>query len=156
MQRFSNKYKFSSWPNREIPNIAAGVYVIWEGEDLIYSGMSGREYEKAVSASKVKYGLITRLSSHASGRLSGDQFCVYVANRLLIPKLQSNQLTKFESGELTLDRLTKEYIHARLEYQYAIVESSAQAYSLEAQCRSGLIFGRLPKLNPLQAPIPKE
>ncbi len=121
---FSARHRFSDWPNGDIPAVAAGVYAIWESETLIYCGMSGREVEKA--GDKSRYGLVTRLHSHASGRLSGDQFCVYVANRLVIPLLRPEQLAQFASGELNLDRLTKAYVHERLEYQYAIVASSGE------------------------------
>jgi hypothetical protein len=148
MTNFSSRHKFSAWPNPDMPTVAAGVYAVWEGTSLIYCGMSGREFEKAVSAAKPKFGLITRLASHASGRLSGDQFCVYVANRLVIPSITPEQLPLFASGELNLDRLTKKYIHERLEYQFALVESSAQAYELERQCRNGSVFGAKPLLNP--------
>jgi hypothetical protein len=145
---FSRRHKFSDWPNSEVPAIVAGVYAVWDGDTLIYCGMSGREFEKAVAASKVRFGLITRLASHASGRLSGDQFCVYVANRLVIPSLQPDQLAKFASGELNLDKLTRSYIHEKLEYQFAFVQSSAAAYELEKRCREGLTFGVKPSFNP--------
>lgn len=146
MPNFSPRLRFSDWPNRTIPLVAAGVYAIWEGGTLIYCGMSGREVEKA--SDKGRYGLVTRLQSHASGRLSGDQFCVYVANRLVIPALRPEQLTQFATGELSLDRLTKAYVHERLEYQYAIVGSSAEAFGLERRCRDGGVFGVRPLLNP--------
>jgi hypothetical protein len=146
--RFSEGHKFSDWPNVTVPVLAAGVYAIWDGQALIYCGMSGRELEKAQSSQRKKYGLITRLASHASGRLSGDQFCVYVANRLVIPSLQAEQLNKFASGELTLDRLTRTYIHDRFDYQFAIVDSSKQAYELEMKARQGFVFGSKPLLNP--------
>lgn len=96
----------------------------------------------------MKFGLVTRLASHASGRLSGDQFCVYVANRLVIPSLQQEQLALFGTGELNLDGLTRKYINERLEYQFACVESSAEAYALERTCRDGSRFGVKPTLNP--------
>jgi hypothetical protein len=145
---FSQRFKFSSWPNPVVPGSAAGVYVIWDDETLIYCGMSGREFERAQSEQKKRYGLVTRLASHASGRLSGDQFCVYVANRLVIPTLQLDQLTAFATGEHTLDRLTKAYIHNRFEYQFTVVDSSRQAYDLEIKARDGSIFGVKPLLNP--------
>ncbi|NOH77984.1 hypothetical protein F0247_23560 [Vibrio crassostreae] len=43
---------------------------IWHGEQLIYCGMSGRQIEK--SNHKPKFGLITRIQSHASGDLKLD------------------------------------------------------------------------------------
>lgn len=143
---FSPRYRFSGWPNTAIPAVAAGVYAVWEGETLVYCGMSGRELEKA--SDKARYGLVTRLQSHASGRLSGDQFCVYVANRLVIPTLRPEQLAEFATGALNLDRLTKEYIHAEFEYQYAIVTTSNEAFALEKRCREGAVFGCKPLLNP--------
>lgn len=143
---FSPRHRFADWPNDDIPAVAAGVYAIWDQQTLIYCGMSGREIEKA--ADKSRYGLVTRLHSHASGRLSGDQFCVYVANRLVIPSLTPDQLPRFASGELSLDRLTKAYIHSKFDYQYVIVGASEEAYSLERRCCSGVVFGARPLLNP--------
>jgi len=147
MPLFSSRQSFSSWPNPEIPAVAAGVYVIWNRHQLVYCGMSGRELER--NSHKPKYGLVTRLASHATGRLSGDQFCVYVANRFVIPALTPGQLQLFASGELRLDALTRQYIHDNLEYQFAVCQSSGEAYELERQCRSGAIFQGKPFLNPL-------
>jgi hypothetical protein len=57
-------------------------------------------------------------------------------------------LAKFATGELTLDRLTKSYINEKLEYQFAPVHTSAEAYALEKRCREGATFGVKPLLNP--------
>jgi hypothetical protein len=127
--------------------VAAGVYAIWQADNLVYCGMSGRQIEK--NRHKERFGLITRIQCHASGRLSGDQFCVYVANRLVIPNLQSSDLPRFASGELKLDDMTKEYIHKNFEFQYAIVDSSEEAFRLENEARDGGIFGQVPLLNPI-------
>ena len=148
--QFSNRYQFADWPNRDVPLVAAGVYAIWNGDQLIYCGMSGRQIELAATQEKKKYGLVTRLNSHASGRLSGDQFCVYVANRLVIPNLKKDDLGKFATGDLTLDQLTKAYIHEFLDYQYKLVESSSEAYAVEVHARKGELFGQKPFLNPLE------
>ena len=145
--KFSKLFKFSDWPNKDIPSVAAGIYAIWNDDELFYCGMSGREIEK--NQHKKKYGLVTRLDSHAIGRLSGDQFCVYVANRLVIPTLKQSDLPLFANGQLKLDTLTKRYIHEHLEYQYVLVDSSAEAYSIETEARSGKLFGQKPMLNPI-------
>jgi hypothetical protein len=55
----------------------------------------------------------------------------------------------FASGELKLDTLTKRYIHHYLEYQYLLVDSSAEAYSIEIKARNGELFGQKPTLNPI-------
>ena len=148
-KKFTKRFKFKNWPNQNIPQVAAGVYVIWHDEELLYAGMSGREIEKAIKDGKKKYGLVTRLASHASGRLSGDQFCVYVANRIVIPELKQSQLNKFRDGTVTLDQMTKKFIRTKLEYQYLLVDRSQDAIDLEQHCRSGAIFGILPLLNPI-------
>jgi hypothetical protein len=62
--------------------------------------------------------------------------------------LKPEQLAEFGTGGINLDRPTNAFIHERLEYQYAVVESSGGAYSLERQCREGLVFGVKPLLNP--------
>ena len=111
--------------------------------------MSGRGFDPQRAEGKARYGLATRLHSHALGRLSGDQFCVYVANRLVIPMLLAKDLARFESGALTLDSLTKAYIREHLSFQFAITETGPEAYALEAECRAGKVFGMKPLLNPL-------
>jgi len=129
-----------------VPLNVAGVYAVWDGSSLIYVGMSGREIEK--NRHRAKYGLVNRLHAHASGRLSGDQFCVYVANRLVIPSIEVEILPKFASGEITLDKLTRAYIHKHFEYQFAVVNTSQAAFELEDSARTGDVFGKRPLLNP--------
>ena len=148
--RFSKRFKFKNWPNSKLPQVAAGVYVIWYGEQLIYAGMSGGDIEKAIKDGKKKYGIITRLASHANGRLSGDQFSVYVANRIVIPELKQSQQKKFKDGEITIDQMTKKFIRTSLEYQYLLVDKSQDAYDLEMHCRRGVVFGSKPLLNPAE------
>ena len=109
--------------------------------------MSGRQVEQ--HGHKTRYGLVTRLNAHWNGRLSGDQFCVYVANRLVIPDLRSDELEMFRSGEITLDMLTRHYIRERFEFQHSVVNSSANAHLLERHCREGVVFDQVPLLNPL-------
>jgi hypothetical protein len=43
------------WPNVAIPAVAAGAYVVWCGDELIYAGMSGKDIEK--NRHKRLYGL---------------------------------------------------------------------------------------------------
>lgn len=96
-----------------------------------------------------RFGLWTRIASHASGRLSGDQFCVYVANRYVVPELTTWQLPLFASGELNLDELTRRYITEHFSYSFALTAGSQEAHDLERVARRGLTFGVKPTLNPL-------
>jgi hypothetical protein len=72
-----------------------------------------------------------------------------VANRLVVPSLSSDDIPKFATGELTLDLLTKRFIHNHLDYQYVLLASSDEAYETERQARRGMVFGDKPFLNPL-------
>jgi hypothetical protein len=125
------------------------VYAIWRDPgELVYVGMSGRGLETRSTTGK-RFGLWTRIASHAKGRLSGDQFCVYVANRYVIPALMPSELPKFASGELTLDTLTRRYISEHFSYSFTLVDTSQEAHALEREGRRGLTFGMKPTLNPL-------
>ncbi len=148
MSQFSQMIRFADWSPSLVPPVAAGVYAIWDDVQLIYCGMSGRSFKPEHVSRKKRHGLVTRLHSHASGRLSGDQFCVYVANRIVIPSLDASMLKTFAAGEMTLDALTRQYIRSHLRFQYAIADSGAEAFALERRCRRGEVFGVKPLLNP--------
>jgi hypothetical protein len=147
-QKFSDRFRFADWPNPKVPTVAAGAYAVWRGGSLFYCGMSGRGIEGARAAGRTRYGLATRLTSHASGRLSGDQFCVYVANRLVIPELDPADLPRFATGEMRLDELVRRYIYDHLDYQYLVTETSREAFDIEGEARRGEVFGQKPVLNP--------
>ena len=144
---FSKKFKFKNWPKKNIPTVAAGVYVIWDEQTLLYVNTAGKDLDKAKRAGKTKFGLITRLNSHASGRASSDQFCSILANRIVIPSLTSAQMNKFKEGSLTLDQMNKKYIRTNLEYQYLVVDHFQDALDLGEHVRRGAIFGQVPYLN---------
>ena len=144
---FSKKFKFKNWPKKNFPMVAAGVYVIWDEQTLLYVNTAGKDLDKAKRAGKTKFGLITRLNSHASGRAASDQFCSILANRIVIPSLTSAQMSKFKEGSLTLDQMNKKYIRTNLEYQYLVVDHFQDALDLGEHVRRGAIFGQVPYLN---------
>ena len=72
------------------------MYSIWHHDQLIYCGMSGKDIENPDNQNKKKYGIYNRLASHTSGKLSGNQFCVYVANQLVILELNPGDLTQLQ------------------------------------------------------------
>ena len=134
---FSKKFKFKNWPKKNFPSVAAGVYVIWDDQTLLYVGTAGKDLDKAKKSGKNKFGLITRLNSHASGRTAGDQFCSLLSNRIVIPSLTKTQIIKFKEGSVTLDQITKKYIRCNLEYQYLVVDNFQDALDLQEHCKSG-------------------
>ena len=95
-----------------------------------------------------KRGLYTRLNSHASGARSGDQFCVYIADRLVLPNLTQDQIKAISERTISFDHLVREYIRANLSFRFAITHDGGAAIALESEARSGAL-GSLPFLNPL-------
>lgn len=61
-------YRFLDWPNPAVPQLAAGVYTIWQHDKLIYVGMAGRsltpEHVAAGRAGSKRGSLFSRLASH--------------------------------------------------------------------------------------------
>jgi hypothetical protein len=113
--------------------------------------MSGRGADEArVEQARTvgrPWGLVTRLASHASGRRGGDQFCVYVADFLVLPDLTSDDIAKVASRELALDDRVRRYIRDRMSFRFIQTQSGADAFRLEAEARAGAL-GEFPYLNP--------
>lgn len=145
-------YPFSDWPHESVPRIAAGVYTIWEDTSLIYVGMAGRGLTAqdiaAPDEPRKAKGLWSRLNSHASGRRSGDQFCVYVCDRFVVPRLLPDQQAEVGAGKLSLDALTRQYIHDHFSYRYVVTKDGSQGLALERQIQAGALKAGKPFLNP--------
>jgi hypothetical protein len=144
-------FHFRDWPVDEVPAVAAGVYAIWDDVRLVYVGMSGRgrsrqELANAESSGR-KVGLWTRLNSHASGRRSGDQFCVYVADRLVLPTLTAAQIDSIAAGEIRMDDLVRAIVRDHMSFRFAITTDGESASALERELREGAL-GTKPFLNP--------
>ena len=134
---------FKDWPNAEASSARAGVYTVWDTEGrLVYVGMWGRGI-----ALNAPPKLSTRLASHAAGRRSGDQFCMYVADRLVLPSLTAEQIADIGCGRLQLDALVRGYIRDRLAYRFISAEDGKQAYEVENAIKRGAL-GERPLLNP--------
>ena len=153
------EFSFKDWPVRALPDVAAGVYSIWDQDQLVYVGMSGRGATRGLLAAKQlegkRFGLYTRLASHASGRRSGDQFCVYVADQLVLPRLSADQIDAIGRRELRFDNLVKEYIHDNLEFGFVEADDGEMARESENMGRSG-VLGQKPLLNPTKRTVPTQ
>ncbi len=136
-------HRLSEWPNPSVPKVAAGVYTFWEHGRLIYVGMSGRglaaeDIAAPDEPAKAK-GLWTRPDSHASGRRNGDQFCVYVCDRFVVPHLSLQQQAQVGDGVVSLDALTRKHIHEHFEYRYVTVDNGSDALALERDVQRGAL-----------------
>lgn len=142
-------YSFADWPNADVPKFGAGVYTIWHVDGrFIYVGMSGRSITGATRPRNTPHGLYTRLHSHAGGRRSGDQFCVYVADRLVLPLLSAEQIGLIAAGRHQMDAFVRLYIHDYLRYRYCVTPDGATAYAVETAIKDGALHAGRPMLNP--------
>jgi hypothetical protein len=141
------KYPFSGkWPHPDLLPFGAGVYTIWHSDGrFIYTGMSGRG---TPVPRETPWGLHTRLKSHANGRRSGDQFCVYVADRFVLPILSQEDITAIAEGRHHMDALVRQYIHKNLFYRFVILPDGKAALALETAIKSGKWEHGKPLLNP--------
>ena len=108
---------------------------------LAYVGMAGRRADQ-------KGGLRQRLRQHASGRRSGDQFCVYVCDRFVVPTLTPEEQGQIGQGELSLDNCTRDFILKNLRFRFIEVENGDEARKLEDKIKAGALGGHKPLLNP--------
>ena len=138
-----------------IPLVAAGCYTIWDDDArFVYAGMAGRSLtaegiEAAGSRSPARVtGLRDRLGSHRSGRRSGDQFCVYVFDRLVLPSLTNEQISAAAAGRLRLDDEVRRFVREHLAYRWVATADGRAAFRLEAALVTEGINGELPLLNP--------
>jgi hypothetical protein len=149
-------YRFADWPNPAVPNGRIGAYTVWRDSQLVYVGMAGGAIEVGTrvageSARGRPTGLRSRLNSHASGRRSGDQFCVYVFDRLVLPTLSRQQIEDAARGQISLDRLTRQLIRHALSYRVTLLTSAAIARAVERQIQREGLANQSPLLNPIRA-----
>ena len=132
-------YSFSDWPNQDLPDVAIGMYTIWQGDLFAYVGISGTSLKSedfAMKATK-KRGLKQRLNSHRKGGLGGDKFCVYVFERFLSKELTMGDLEKMSNKELTLGELNRSYVQNHLSYRFTILDSAKKARAYEDIIKKG-------------------
>jgi hypothetical protein len=97
----------------------------------------------------LRYCRRSRLGSHAGGRRSGDQFCVYVADRLVLPTLAAEQVEGIGTGGLSMDALVRSFICARGSYRFVETDSGEAGYRIERLVQAGALGGvGKPLLNP--------
>jgi hypothetical protein len=148
-------HRFQDWPNEQVPKRAAGVYTVWEGDRLLYVGMSGRamtaEDLEVSDGGRIRAkGLWTRLNTHArpAAALAINSVCMSVTASWsrASPPSQQQQLA---AGALSLDTLIRAFVHERLSYRFVITADGTEALRREREVRRGSLSAGKPYLNPL-------
>ena len=132
-------HRFQDWPQvrRDVPT-KPGVYTIWDQEGrFIYVGIATE-----------RRGLRARLAEHANGGRGGDKFNVYIADRVLLPRLTPEQISGIGDGTLSFDALVKEHNRDCLAVRVHVTATDEDARQLEKAIRAGRWPGGKPWLNP--------
>ena len=128
------------------------MYTIWDRSGrFIYVGMAGRGLEPDVTSARTGSGPFGRRNSHASGRRSGDQSCIYICDRLVLPTVVK-RIAKIAAGQLSLDQLTRACIRQHLGFRWVVCRSGMEALAIETSIQRGGLSDHKPLLNPLGAP----
>ena len=136
---------FADWPVAAVPRSGALVYTVWNRSgQFIYVGMAGRGETSAARG----FGPFGRLNSHASGRRSGDQFCVYVCDRLVLPTVR-DRIDDVAAGKFSLDGATRQYVRTELGFRMVQVTDGREALQVERLVQRGALVAGRPFLNPL-------
>jgi hypothetical protein len=147
-------YRFADWPNPAVPNGRIGVYTVWRDDQFVYVGMAGRAIGLGLADSEPASGRLTgirsRLASHASGLRSGDQFCVYVFDRMILATLSREQIDGAARGQLSLDEVTRQLIRQSLSYRFTLLKDAETARAAERQIQREGLASQPPLLNPLR------
>ena len=134
---------FSENVRDHIPNKGSLIYTVWDQNDtFLYVGIAGLQKDLA------KRSPLSRMISHASGVRSGDQFCVYVHDFYVVPKLVETGV--YEPAKGLLDKLTKAYIHENLFYRFQVIEGSdsdRKVRDMENEIKHGAYGFPAPVLN---------
>ncbi len=139
-------YRFLDWPVKDVPS-QTGVYTIWRGAEFIYVGVAGRRLAETSHIASLA-GLRSRLNSHASGRRSGDQLCIYVCDRLVLP-LHSDRLSDIAAGHFSLDQATRDFVRSELGFRFMVTHDFRTALDIERRIKTvGLPDLGRPLLNP--------
>jgi hypothetical protein len=144
-------HPFETRPDAVTPKVSAGAYTIWDTDGrFIYVGMSGKGLTAEVAArATTAKGLRVRLTAHASGRRSGDQFCLYVCDRFVVPALTATQRDGLADGSVSLDNLTRDHIRRHLSYRFTPLADEAQSFDVERAVQRGALPVGRPLFNPL-------
>jgi len=127
-QMLSDRISFRDANWAAIPN-EPGVYVIWDGDEVVYVGMSGRNG---------KGGLRNRLRDHSSGQIV-NMFAQY----LFLARVQFLNERRIAHPR-DAKAACRAYIDERCQFQYSVAASAADARKLERELKTELS----PRLNP--------
>ena len=136
---------FQDNPNDHIPKFGSIIYTIWNNADeWIYVGIGGLGQSPGTPLHK--RNPVSRIQQHKSGRRSGDQFCIYVHDCFVVPKLDN---TKYKFVKGALDHQTKKLYTRKFILPLCCDPKRREVFNwcekIESQLKNGLEgFGKTP------------
>jgi hypothetical protein len=130
-----------------VMDFAMGIQAVDSMAPVASNARTGAAYQPGIGPHTEAQTI--RLASHASGRRSGDQFCVYVFDRLVLPMLSRQQIQEAARGQLSLDDLTRQLIRQSFSYRFTLLGDAAMARTVERDIQRDGLFDHPPLLNPL-------
>jgi excinuclease UvrABC nuclease subunit len=128
MAELSDRIAFKDVDWTQIP-LSPGVYVIYDHDEVIYVGMSGRNG---------KGTLRSRLRDHCSGQIV-NMFAQY----LFLARIQPMSYQRITHPR-DAQRACRDYIADRCSFRYSVANNAADARRLEKELKAEL----KPTLNP--------
>ena len=146
-----NLFTFKDKTSWTVPKVSSGVYTIWNQDEFLYVGMSGKDIHEMniedIRNEGKKRGLITRLESHWSGQRSGDQFCVYISDLYVLQNLSSQDIVLISRREKRMDDYVRDYIRNNLSFRYVLMKNGKDCFSLEKFIQIQGLNGETPSIN---------
>ena len=146
-----NLFTFKDKTSWTVPKVSSGVYTIWNQDEFLYVGMSGKNINEMnienIRSEGKKRGLITRLESHWSGQRSGDQFCVYISDLYVLQNLSSQDIVLISRREKRMDDYVRDYIRNNLSFRYILMKNGKDCFSLENFIQIQGLNGKTPSIN---------
>lgn len=152
-------YRFRDWPCPELPEVAAGVYTVWEDDRLLFVGQAGGRWSdediQRYRRCGAKKGIYTRIRSHLSGRRCADRFCLSLCDRLVLPRLSQSDIKAVAAGSVSLDSKVSAHLMDRCGYRFEVFDNGLLIRRVVSIVRQGRLNAGKPFLN-LDAPPPQE
>jgi len=145
---FGASFSFEQNPREIIPAYGSIIYTVWDRDDnWLYVGIGG--VGLGAQTPLEKRNPRSRIQQHRSGIRSGDQFCIYVHDKYIVPSLD---LTNYQFNKGALDRLTRDYIRKYMRYRFMVfqtVDGNVIVRKIEKELKDGLPNYGKPLLNGL-------
>ena len=151
--KFSKRYYFSDWPNTDIRQVAAGVYAIWNSDQLIYCEMSVRGIENAVATGRKKpYYLNPHKSRKGTAYYRHEDQSIKASKELVT--IIKEQSKKTDGYTVTYTDNHKEIMHLFTKHEYLSISKIQEEIAMKrheiSKALTSLVLTSVLQVRPLE------